>query len=56
MPKFLAQTGVDKGQLVHILKNWSSEEIPIHFIYPSQKYLTNKVRSFIDFVIMNLRN
>lgn len=49
MPKFLAAEEVRNGTLVQILKAWNSEEIPIYFIYSSQKYLTNKVRNFIDF-------
>jgi DNA-binding transcriptional LysR family regulator len=55
MPLFLAQTEIERGQLVHVMPNWSSEEISIHFIYPSQKYLNSKVRSFIDFTIEELK-
>lgn len=54
MPIFLAQKALSMGHICQILPNWNSEEIPIHFIYPSQKYLTSKVRSFIDFTIAKL--
>jgi LysR family transcriptional regulator for bpeEF and oprC len=49
MPIFLAEKEVNRGGIQQILPNWCSEEIPVHFIYPEQKYLTSKVRTFIDF-------
>ncbi len=51
MPHFLAQKEVKAGKLVPLLSQWTSEEIPIHFLYPSQRYLNSKVRSFIDFSV-----
>lgn len=54
MPIFLTQKIVGKGLVQQILPGWSSEEIPVHFLYPSQKYLTSKVRNFIDFSISQL--
>jgi len=56
MPIFLAQKSIQKNLIQPILPNWNSEEIPIHFIYPSQKYLTSKVRSFIDFSVKELNS
>lgn len=55
MPTFLAKKSLNKGLIQQVLPSWSSEEIPVHFIYPSQRYLTSKVRSFIDFAIEELR-
>lgn len=54
MPIFLVEEELKKKTIVQLFPNWQSEEIPIHFIYPSQKYLTSKVRSFIDFAIKKL--
>lgn len=54
MPIFLAQKSVKKKLIQQILPNWNSEEIPVHFVYPSQKYLTSKVRNFIDFSIREI--
>lgn len=51
LPVFLAKEEIKKGNIVPILSEWCSEEIPVNFIYPSQKYLSSKVRHFIDFVI-----
>ncbi|GAB4417152.1 MAG: LysR family transcriptional regulator [Bacteriovoracaceae bacterium] len=51
MPAFLAQKNVKRKKLINILPEWSSDEIPVHFLYPAQKYLNSKVRTFIDFAI-----
>jgi len=56
MPIFLAQKSIQKNLIQPILPNWNSEEIPVNFVYPSQKYLTSKVRNFIDFSIMELNS
>ncbi len=56
MPMFLAQKSLDQKKIVQILPSWNSVEIPIHFIYPSQKYLNSKVRSFIDFAIEEIKS
>lgn len=55
MPKFLVEKELTRGAMVQILPAWSSEEIPVHFIYPSQKFLNSKVRSFIDFSMERLK-
>jgi LysR family transcriptional regulator, regulator for bpeEF and oprC len=55
MPVFLFEEELKKKTIVHLFNNWQSEEIPVHFIYPSQKYLTSKVRNFIDFAVEKLK-
>lgn len=55
MPMFLAKKSLIKKSIQQVLVGWNSEEIPIHFIYPSQKYLTSKVRTFIDFSLAELQ-
>ena len=54
MPIFLVEEDLKRKTIVQLLPNCQSEEIPIHFIYPSQKYLSAKVRSFIDFAVEKL--
>jgi DNA-binding transcriptional LysR family regulator len=55
MPKFLAQKAIDSKELVQVFPEWHSVEIPIHFIYPSQKFLSSKVRTFIDFSLVHFK-
>lgn len=54
MPKFLVRDETASGKLVKAFSEWHSEEIPVHFLYPAQKFLSSKVRSFIDFAIENI--
>jgi LysR family transcriptional regulator, regulator for bpeEF and oprC len=51
MPSFLAFEAIKSKKLIPILPEWSSEEFPIHAIYPQQKFISQKVRHFIDFLV-----
>jgi DNA-binding transcriptional LysR family regulator len=51
MPSFLASEAIKSKKLIHILPSWKSEEFPIHAIYPQQKFVSQKVRHFIDFLV-----
>ncbi|MEI7973998.1 MAG: LysR family transcriptional regulator [Bdellovibrio sp.] len=51
MPSFIALEAIKSKKLINILPDWSSEEIPIHAIYPQQKFVSQKVRHFIDFLV-----
>ncbi len=54
MPSFLASAALKQKTLLPILPEWRSEEIPIHALYPSQKFLSTKVRAFVDYVKENV--
>ena len=41
-------------QLVRVLPQWSGETVPVHAVYPSNRYLSPKVRSFIDLALERL--
>lgn len=55
MPVFLAEKSIKKNLIQPILPSWKSEEISVHFVYPSQKFVTSKVRNFIDFAVKKLK-
>lgn len=48
MPTFLCLNEVKNGKLVRILDNWRTDLRPVHFIYPSQKYISPKIKAFIE--------
>ncbi len=48
LPTFLCFNEVKNGKLVRILKNWQTDVRPVHFIYPSQKFVTPKIKAFIE--------
>ncbi|MBY0515419.1 MAG: LysR family transcriptional regulator [Bacteriovoracaceae bacterium] len=50
MPRFLVTEALKNGELKPVLNQWHSVEIPIHLIYPSQRFISTKLRTFIDFI------
>lgn len=50
MPSFLAEPALQEKRLTRVLPEWGSAEIPVHAVYPAQRYLSPKVRAFVDFV------
>jgi DNA-binding transcriptional LysR family regulator len=50
-PWFIVEEDVRAGRLEWILKDYASEELGIYAVYPSRRYLSAKVRTFIDFLL-----
>jgi LysR family transcriptional regulator, regulator for bpeEF and oprC len=48
LPRFQAAPFVGNGTLVEILAGWTRTPAPIHALFASSRYLTPKVRAFID--------
>jgi LysR family transcriptional regulator for bpeEF and oprC len=48
LPLFQAEPKVREGELVEVLAGWSRPPAPIHAVFPSSRYLSPKVRAFID--------
>lgn len=55
LPKWLVTEDIASGRLVHILPNEVIFEGRLLAVYPSRKYLSAKVRTFIDFVAADKR-
>lgn len=49
-PRFLVGADLRAGRLQSVLTEYKSRELGIYAVYPSRKYLSAKVRSFIDFL------
>lgn len=47
---FLVEPGVRAGRLVRLLPEWDAPGPPISLVYPSNRYLSARVRAFADFV------
>lgn len=54
-PTFIMRSEVKRGRLVQLLPQWGSPEIPIHAVFPAQKFLSSKVRRFIEHLVSHLR-
>lgn len=50
LPIYIVGRDIEKGRLVPVLENYSSPPLDIHAVYPHRKYLSAKVRVFMDFL------
>jgi DNA-binding transcriptional LysR family regulator len=48
LPLLIASASIASGELIKILAEWVSPAVPVHAVFPSSRYLTPKVRAFID--------
>lgn len=48
LPLVVAQDRVGQGALLAVLPKWKRPDVPVHAVFPSARYLTPKVRAFID--------
>lgn len=51
LPLIVSDPAVQAAQLQPILGDWSHPEIPVHAVFASARYLTPKVRTFIDLAV-----
>lgn len=51
LPTFIVADPIKAGRLQLVLPDYCPAEIHIHAVYPSKKFMSVKVRSFIDFLI-----
>ncbi|MEH6449479.1 MAG: LysR family transcriptional regulator [Oleispira sp.] len=55
LPVLIAASAIKSKNLVPLLCDWPFEAYPIHTLYASNRHLSAKVRSFVDFVIERVR-
>lgn len=48
LPVLVADAEVRTDQLRGVLTDWSLPTVPVHAVFASARYLTPKVRAFID--------
>lgn len=51
IPKFLVDKDLQDQTLFNLMPNWQSKASDISAILPSRKYVSPKVRSFIDLAV-----
>ncbi len=56
LPAFLCADDIKSGELQPMLCDWSYRSSPIHALYPSNRHLSVKVRSFVDYIVDELRH
>jgi DNA-binding transcriptional LysR family regulator len=53
LPNIVAADAESAGKLIPVLREWEPEQVPVHAVFASTRYLTPKVRRFIDHAIAN---
>lgn len=51
LPLLVAGPEVDAGHLRPVLPDWAPPAVPVHAVFASARYLTPKVRAFIDLAV-----
>jgi LysR family transcriptional regulator, regulator for bpeEF and oprC len=51
LPLLIAAESVAAGQLLPVLPSWRPPSVPVHALYPSSRYLSPKVRAFVDLAV-----
>lgn len=46
--ELLAEPEVAAGRLLRVLPDWTRPPVPVHAVFPSHRYLTPKVRAFVE--------
>lgn len=55
LPELDCVEDLREGKLVRLLPKWTSEETPIHVIYPSTRHLSARVKAFVEFMQERMR-
>jgi LysR family transcriptional regulator, regulator for bpeEF and oprC len=48
LPRLLVQQANNSAQIVEVMTDWASPSVPVHAVFPSARYLSPKVRAFVD--------
>jgi DNA-binding transcriptional LysR family regulator len=51
LPEWLMADDMVSGRLIRVLPKWQARELPAHVVYPAQRRLPLRVRTFIDFAV-----
>jgi DNA-binding transcriptional LysR family regulator len=55
LPMIVAESSVARAELRAVLPDWSPPTVPVHAVFASARYLTPKVRGFIDLAVDAMR-
>lgn len=55
IPNSHCKAAIQKGELVQVLPDWSSAEVPINLVYPAQRHRAPKVREMLPLLTAHLK-
>src|SRR5262249_19541671 len=50
LPAFRCVEDLRAGRLLHVLRDWSTAPTPVHVVYPTSRYLSANVKTFVEFL------
>jgi LysR family transcriptional regulator for bpeEF and oprC len=53
-PAFAVKAAIEHGQLVTLLEPWGDVGAPVHIVYPANRFISARVRAFIDWSLERL--
>ncbi len=53
-PAFVVGPAIRSGDLVPVLRDWSLQTVPVHAVYPANRHIAVKVRTFVQFLAEQL--
>jgi DNA-binding transcriptional LysR family regulator len=53
-PTFVVGPAIRRGELVQILPDWTIATVPLHAVYPANRHIAAKVRTFVSFLASHL--
>jgi len=51
LPLMVASDSVKSGRLVQVSPDWAPSPVPVHAVFPGNRYITPKVRAFVDLAL-----
>jgi len=51
LPLVVVRDAVEAGRLVPVLPEWRPPAVPVHALYPSNRYLSPKVKAFVEIAV-----
>lgn len=55
LPSYVCSNEIASGKLIRVLPAWHSRIVPLHLVYPGQKFVAPKVRAFVDMALAVLK-
>ncbi len=56
LPELYVRKYIDRGELIPLLQNYEAEPLSVWIVYPNTRYVSTKVRMFIDYLSENLQS
>ncbi len=54
LPAYLVKESLQKGELIQVLKDWTTELVQVHIMIPNQKSTPIRIKKFVDFIQQRL--